>query len=780
MAIATGIAFRARLPRQCDRQSGQALPLGIAFALVGMLGALVLFNTGQVAVDKQRLANAADSAAYSGMIWQARALNFQAYTNRAMVANQVSIGQAVSLNSWADYAERTAFHAENTLGNVPFVGPFVKTMAQVISQIAKVTSAASKGMIAVIGPINEAVGTAQHALYASTFAATPDIVRDIAKASDERFTADTSYSFLGLSQNLEGWRDFTQRYNEDEHKRDMTERTRLVNDSRDDFSRERYWDFFDSFWVYSTPFTKHKIFREGETHLVMTEKSGTPTWEWMAADTMSLQTRIWKGPFKGTDKVEVPMGWGAAYANEDGSSSKVLELCKHGGAPASSCRYARQNGRAVKWASWDIVSLDNYNGLQAFRSISESVRNPDEGEPVLKLKTEISMDIGDVQSSDRYIANKSPYDTPMISPGDILSSISAAEVYYRRPEAYKATTNSRKKLEPANGYNPYWDVRLAPVEAEDRLAALFMRGDIGSSSTLPGGAAAEALASYDPSDPDEEEPTTGGGASGTVPTASSGLPDFEGATLASVAGVSMADVNALVALAPDDFIEGSLAGFVDVSEIESQIRKSIEEKVETAAVEILTSAAKDALVKTTGADFVEDVEKIADKAVDAVGKAEELSQKFETLRVEVQKEFVEALAAEVVQYEGELAPIISEIGRLGGELSPIIEDIAGYENFSDVPSSLISERDRLKKEIAGLKEDKQKLLDGLKEDLTIYLIDRIEHHGSDLFEDRMPYDQIFDITEDLIDDYLDTPEELRGVDEVDVTKFLPWAEDADL
>ena len=90
------------------RQRGQALPLGLAMILIGVLGALVLYNTGRTASDKARLANAADAAAYSGLLWQARALNFQAYTNRAMVANQVSIAQAVSLSSWARYGDQTA------------------------------------------------------------------------------------------------------------------------------------------------------------------------------------------------------------------------------------------------------------------------------------------------------------------------------------------------------------------------------------------------------------------------------------------------------------------------------------------------------------------------------------------------------------------------------------------------------------------------------------------------------------------------------------------------
>ena len=55
------------------------------------MSGFVMFNTGQVVSRKLLLSDAADAAAYSGLLWQARALNFQAYTNRAMVANEVSI-----------------------------------------------------------------------------------------------------------------------------------------------------------------------------------------------------------------------------------------------------------------------------------------------------------------------------------------------------------------------------------------------------------------------------------------------------------------------------------------------------------------------------------------------------------------------------------------------------------------------------------------------------------------------------------------------------------------
>ncbi len=60
-----------------------------------------MFSTGQVAATRQRLDNAADAAAYSAALWRARVMNYHAYANRAIVAQEVAIAQAVTLVSWA-------------------------------------------------------------------------------------------------------------------------------------------------------------------------------------------------------------------------------------------------------------------------------------------------------------------------------------------------------------------------------------------------------------------------------------------------------------------------------------------------------------------------------------------------------------------------------------------------------------------------------------------------------------------------------------------------------
>ncbi len=92
-------------PSSAHRQSGQVLVL-MLFAVMVVFGALTLmFMGGQLTQEKTKLVNTADAVAYSGAVLQARALNFAAYSNRAMVANSVAMAQMASLASWLEYVK---------------------------------------------------------------------------------------------------------------------------------------------------------------------------------------------------------------------------------------------------------------------------------------------------------------------------------------------------------------------------------------------------------------------------------------------------------------------------------------------------------------------------------------------------------------------------------------------------------------------------------------------------------------------------------------------------
>ncbi|WP_269532040.1 pilus assembly protein TadG-related protein [Chitinimonas sp. BJYL2] len=98
----------ARLSEAAGKdQRGQALVFSLVTVAVVILVMLATFNVGQATLAKIRLQNAADAAVYSAAQAQARDYNFSAYTNRAMIANEVAVAQVVGLRSWAANFNKT-------------------------------------------------------------------------------------------------------------------------------------------------------------------------------------------------------------------------------------------------------------------------------------------------------------------------------------------------------------------------------------------------------------------------------------------------------------------------------------------------------------------------------------------------------------------------------------------------------------------------------------------------------------------------------------------------
>ena len=69
---------------------------------VVLVAGYMVFASAKLTSAKMEVQNAADAAAFSVSTLEARDLNFMAYTNRAMVANDIGIAQLVGLMSWAD------------------------------------------------------------------------------------------------------------------------------------------------------------------------------------------------------------------------------------------------------------------------------------------------------------------------------------------------------------------------------------------------------------------------------------------------------------------------------------------------------------------------------------------------------------------------------------------------------------------------------------------------------------------------------------------------------
>ncbi len=479
------------------RQAGQAMPLGLALIMIGIFTGLLLFNTGQLVTAKTRVTNTADAAVYSGLVWQTRALNFQSYTNRAMVANQVTIAQAVSLRSWSLYGKIAAENMAAVLNAVPVLNVASKAFQSVMSTTEKLIKPVTDVLSGFVDELNGVLSAAQESMYLATFVTTPEVVTEVIRKNDPTFSGDTRYSIIQGGRNAAQWQGFTDQYAEDDIDA-MTVRSDLINRSIDPFSAQRDWEFF-SHWFYVTPLVRFKMHKQGETRLVMADSadgSGDVRWEWKAKDNLSLNARVWR-PFRSTKRIEIPIGWGQAFANSDSAGSleagcrqvknestdKVTEECERWFRWNRSAEYMSDNNiRSPVSGADSMVRMEHaYHGIRAFRDLSNL--GEQDRDPRLVLRVEVEGPLDSVATSGKVgigsLFNLQPTATSSGS-GESLAAIASAEVYFQKP----LTENNQTLTEYANGYSPFWDVRLVDTPVGDHALALQLRGVLPSSQDV--------------------------------------------------------------------------------------------------------------------------------------------------------------------------------------------------------------------------------------------------------------------------------------------------------
>lgn len=173
--MAYGYPALKRTALPAAHQRGQAMVLILLVTVVAVLIGLSLVNTGIIASEKLQLQNAADATAYSISTIEARDLNFTAYTNRAMVANEVAIGQMVGMASWATMVAATPAWLDFYLSPiyaVPVVGQIIMGIIRALRAVTGVIKtgvlAFTKAVSKVIPYVNQAYSTAQRGMHLAT------------------------------------------------------------------------------------------------------------------------------------------------------------------------------------------------------------------------------------------------------------------------------------------------------------------------------------------------------------------------------------------------------------------------------------------------------------------------------------------------------------------------------------------------------------------------------------------------------------------------------------
>jgi predicted nucleic acid-binding Zn-ribbon protein len=499
-------------------QKGQAIPLGLALIMMVTLSGIVLFNTGQMTSEKSRMTNTADAAVYSGLIWQARALNFQSYTNRAMVANQVSIAQLVSIASWSTYQKITSENLDNYLGWIPYVGIVTEYYKQLADYADRIVQPLVAAAVPIIDSVTGVLSASQQVMFLSTYVATPSIVKYVVEENDKRYKVDSKYGVVSLALNAYDWNKLSSRYTNDDDADDgfdeMKRKGDIILASRDDFTRQRRYiepgeglpsiGLNSDWWELGN--RRFNIVKDGETRLIYKPDASGAKWEWKGKDTVSLHSEKWKLFKWKKNRESIPIGWGSRYVEEE------IECDDDGDCPRWAHSKKKQNKRAEKLADLEAEAIDGtYSGVRSYYDLQELIEG--DKDPRLRLRVEVHTENDKVRTSTKVpnLGSESPpgggrrrgvvekgmfYAGDRLA-GDSVSAIGSGEVYFKRP-VYKDSgystlayvtghnnliVNKRVRKEYASQFNPYWEVRLIELpKAQQAVAWLLNTPELATAS----------------------------------------------------------------------------------------------------------------------------------------------------------------------------------------------------------------------------------------------------------------------------------------------------------
>lgn len=448
---------------RCSRCAGQALVLCLVLLFAGVLGLYMMFSTGQISSTRERLDNAADAAAWSAALWRARVMNYHAYSNRAIVAQEVAIAQAVTLTSWAKYFESLAVNASVLATPYPPVAAVLSMGADLARTGRELTEEAAAEEVFARSAYKDLLSASQEILQRSidTFGLGA-VAREVARANDPRFFA------FALPDEGEFER-MTRRYADGDRARLKA----LIEASLDPFvAGPRGFDM--RLWLLPSSCVGNLTAGFDKWVQQLHKRGGTamaPGFDrWEAADTMSLHD--WRprfsffGFFRGCNQTEsLPLGWGASEA----FGSDADGVAVGAGALLSNPGDVEHNRTAAQLAEAGIAGngysgFSSYSGLNSVRELDfDGLANP--AFPTSRVAVLARVDGTEVRTANRLDVGVGRLRLAENYAGGRLWSIGAAEVYFRRP------SGAPERLEYASLYSPYWQVRLSEPSAPQRAMA---------------------------------------------------------------------------------------------------------------------------------------------------------------------------------------------------------------------------------------------------------------------------------------------------------------------
>lgn len=417
-----------------------------------------MFNSGQLVQEKMRLTNTADAVAYSAGVFEARVLNYDAYTNRAIIANEIAIGQAVGLASWAKYAGTASDTIAPYMRLIPYAGEAIAEALERVADMMDVVTLAYAGAVTLHDATVNALKLSQFAVHgpgnAGAVANRLDLMQEVARKND----ADAQVDALPLYDDFLG---FTRRYSSQDDRKRMG---RLVNDERDAFLKSRTWDFGIVLKILGCR-VGEELIKRGSTELI------DQTEGWKSMDTLSAH-HYWIKIKWGIHckHSESPLGYGTAFSDDELDDSGYSYAGSRSANPRASM-LAEDNVAN----GFEPVTVSG-GAIPAFYDLSDKALSNGGKDP----RTALAIRVTKAAAAQRFSGGASPirpsgqldiYDGHLA--GDRSAAIARVEVFFERPDGQNTLFH---KEEYGSLFNPYWQVRLVAPTAADRALANAKQG----------------------------------------------------------------------------------------------------------------------------------------------------------------------------------------------------------------------------------------------------------------------------------------------------------------
>ncbi|MFM1859737.1 MAG: hypothetical protein RL133_1237 [Pseudomonadota bacterium] len=429
---------------------GSVLVTGLGLTFLMALALLVYLSMSGVLHDRQRGQHLADMAALSVASWQAQTLNYQAYANRAIIANELMIAQTLSMLSYVQHVESLTDQAA-TLASL---WPGFREIAQTLNATAKATREVAHFATQAEIPFRSAY---THALMASQVAmhraltpfAAQALVNEVVWSADKRYFGQTVpvptnpsfYWSIETSTDLQ-----------------MNKNAKFIQASLEQYSQDRGFDqaawFFPNIGCVPRQ-ASHllgRLVREGTTMLSHDHSA------WVSNDSLSLhrwRASGWFGLCRGTRELW-PLSWGKAEA-----TSAAVGYSPPGG--------GTRNPQATSRANQSSDRIQGYLGLARLHhlspgagAVSQTFRVP----VVVRLQEEKSHALQRLRQFSN-IAGSSQ---------EIPSSLWALSIGLTE---FRAPRGEQQSLSVANGTThlyPFWHARLDHPTRSELIATQVTQG----------------------------------------------------------------------------------------------------------------------------------------------------------------------------------------------------------------------------------------------------------------------------------------------------------------